>query len=452
MEIKNLSRRQLLKTTAAAGAAVSTGFPYIKSASSAGKLALGTVDHWIPGNNAVLQEICEQWGANNGVEVTVDFITVIGNKILLTAQAEARAKTGHDVYVMGGWMPSMFRHRLEPVNDVVADIIEEHGPLAEYATDSAYLDGVWLCSPSPTSSISWPLLSRLDYFRDHAEIDLQKIFPGDGNRDPALVESWDYELFLTAAEKLHAAGHPFGVGLSGGGNDTNQMLAVLFSAYGASIINEAGEISVDSDETRSVLEYLSRLTQFMPDSVYAWDDASNNRFIISGQGSSTCNPPSPWAVAKRDSPAVAEQLWHHDLPRGPKGRFRTVTPAFWGIWDFSQKIPAAKDLLRYVARKDVVDKMVLASQGYDIPTITSHYQSNDYWANAEPPKGVLYNYPVRGDEKQIIAGYPAPAEFAAQIYAQALLPNLVARVTQGGESFDDAIAWAENEAELVSRG
>ncbi|PPR33670.1 MAG: hypothetical protein CFH36_01669, partial [Alphaproteobacteria bacterium MarineAlpha9_Bin6] len=29
---------------------------------------------------------------------------------------------------------------------------------------------------------------------------------------------------------------------------------------------------------------------------------------------------------------------------------------------------------------------------------------------------------------------------------------LVARVTQGGESFDDAIAWAENEAELVSRG
>jgi len=45
-----------------------------------------------------------------------------------------------------------------------------------------------------------------------------------------------------------------------------------------------------------------------------------------------------------------------------------------------------------------------------------------------PPKGVLYNYPVRGDEKQIIAGYPAPPEFASQVYAQALLPNLVARV------------------------
>ena len=111
------------------------------------------------------------------------------------------------------------------------------------------------------------------------------------------------------------------------------------------------------------------------------------------------------------NPAVAELLWHHDNPRGPRGRFRCVIPTFWSIWDFSQNILAAKDLLRHVARKDVVDKMVLASQGFDIPVITSHYRSNDYWTNAEPPKGVLYNYPVRGDEKQIIAGYPAPPEF-----------------------------------------
>ena len=452
MGIRNVSRRQLLKTTAAASTSVFTGFPYIKNASSAGKLALGMVDHWIPGANDVLREICKQWGDDNGVEVTVDFITVIGNKLLLTAQAEARAKIGHDVYVMAGWMPSMFRHRLEPLNDVVADIIEEHGPLAEYATSAAHLDGVWLGSPAPTSSINFPSLSRLDLFQQYADIDLQKFFPGNSNRDLALVDSWDYELFLTAAEKLHIAGHPFGASLSGGGYDSNNWLAALFAAYGASIINEGGEISVDSDEVRTVLEYLSRLSDFMPDSVYAWDNASNNRWIISGRGSSTCNPPSAWAVAKRDSPAVAEQLWHHDNPRGPEGRFRTVTPSFWTIWGFSQNIPAAKDLLRHAATKDVVDKMVLASQGYDLPTITSHLQSNDYWANAEPPKGVLYNYPVRGDEKQIIVGYPAPAESAAIVYAQTILPTLVARVTQGGESFDDAINWAANEAELVSRG
>ena len=142
MGIKNLSRRQLLKTTAAASAAAFTSFPHIKTARSAGKLKLGLWDHWVPGANDVLRQICEQWGANNGVEVTVDFITIIGNKLLLTAQAESRAKTGHDVYSMGTWMLSMFRHRLEPVDDVVTDIIEEHGPLAEYASYLAHLDSV----------------------------------------------------------------------------------------------------------------------------------------------------------------------------------------------------------------------------------------------------------------------------------------------------------------------
>ena len=176
MRNKKLSRRTLLKTTVASGAALFTGFPYIKSASSAGKLTVGTVDHWVPGNNDILREICKQWGDDNGVEVTVDFITVIGNKLLLTAQAEARAKIGHDVYAMTGWMSPMFRHRLEPLNDVVADIIEEHGPLAEYAKYAAHLDDVWLGSPAPTSSLNFAALSRLDLFKQYADIDLQKYF------------------------------------------------------------------------------------------------------------------------------------------------------------------------------------------------------------------------------------------------------------------------------------
>lgn len=447
---KGLSRRRFNQT--AAGAAALMGFPYIKSASSAGKLSIGTIDHWIPGNNAVLREICEQWGADNGVEVTVDFITVIGGKLVLTAQAESRAEIGHDILLMGGWSLSMFLNKLEPVNDVVEDIVAEYGPFADYAHAAGYLDGKWLGCPSPTSSVSWPLLSRLDYFQDYAGIDLQRFFPGHSEREASLVETWDYELFLTAAQKLHAAGHSFGAALSGGGNDSNQFLAALFAAYGASMIDESGDISVDSDATREVLEYMSRLAQYMPDGVYAWDDGSNNRHMISGVGSTTCNPPSPWAVAKRDAPHVAEKMWAHDNPRGPAGRFRTVSPAFWALWNFSNNIPAAKALLRYVSTKDVSDKMVLASQGYDIPTVISHYQNNDYWTNAAPPTGVLYNYPGRGDEKQIIAGYPAPPQAAALVYAQTLLPNLVARVTQGGESFDDAINWAANEAEVVLRG
>ena len=450
MAKRERSRRHFLMAAGAAGVAT-FAMPYIKTARSAGKLLLGTWDHWVPGANEVLRKVCEDWGSANGVEVTVDFITSVGNKLLLTAQAESRAKTGHDIYVQPLWFPSMFRHRLEPVDDVVGDIIAEYGALHPSAKFLAYLDDVWRAAPAPAGSLNYASVSRLDLYEAHAGVDLKTIFPASEARDPALVDSWTYDAFLAAAEKLHAAGKSFGAPIAPT-PDGNQWLAALFAAFGAEVVSESVEITVDSDETRTVLEYLSQLTQYMPNSVYAWDDASNNRWLISGEGSTIFNPPSAWAVANRDNPDVAKHVWHHDTPRGSKGRFRADSPFFWGIWDFSENISAAKDLLRYVARRDVVDTLVSASKGFDIPLIISHYQSNDLWAKSEPPHGVLYNYPIRGDEQPVAAGYPAPPEYAAQIMAQGIIPNLVARVTQGGDSFDDAISWAENELEGIMRG
>jgi hypothetical protein len=65
-----------------------------------------------------------------------------------------------------------------------------------------------------------------------------------------------------------------------------------------------------------------------PQEVYAWDDTGNNRWLISGRGAGIMNPPSAWAVAKRDNLKVAENCWHHPMPKGPKGRF---------VWTLSRR-------------------------------------------------------------------------------------------------------------------
>ncbi len=122
-----------------------------------------------------------------------------------------------------------------------------------------------------------------------------------------------------------------------------------------------------------------------------------------------------------------------------------------GAWNFGKNIPAAKELLLHLSQKEQVARLVTASQGYDVPLHKVHYD-NPIWEEVGPPKGGQYNYPVRGDEFVMVTGYPAPADIAASIYTQALIPNLVARVTQAGESFDDAISWAENELEGFLRG
>ena len=440
------SRRRFVATAAAAGAAA-VAAPYVKSARSAGALSIGLWDHWVPGANDVMRDVCTEWGAANGVDVTVDFITSIGNKLMLTAQAESRARTGHDVYCVPGWMPSIFRDTLEPVDDVVREIESRHGAMAPSVPYLARIDGRWLASPAPNGSPTFAQVSRLDHFRDHAGIDLAAMFPAFRERDPALVDGWTYDAFLAAAEKLHAAGHPFGAAISPT-IDGTQWVAQVFRAFGAELIDADGEIAVDSDETRAALDYLSRLSRFMPQGVHAWDDAANNRWMISGQGSAIFNPPSAWAVAIRDNPEVGRLLWHHDVPRGPAGRFRAGGAFFWGVWRFSRNIPAAKDLFLHVARRDVVERTLRASQGYDVPLIEA-YRDSDVWDSATPPDGVLYNYPIRGDEVQNIAGYPAPPEYGSQLSVQGVYPNLLAHVTQAGDTIDEAIAWATGEIEAL---
>ena len=449
MKKNYLHRRKFIKGLSATGG-YAIAAPYVKTSHSAGRLLLGLWDHWIPGANDVLENIIVDWGEKNGVEVKVDFITSIGNKLLLTAQAESRAKTGHDIFSQPTWYCSMFRHRLEPLDDVVEDIINKHGPLLDSAKFYAHLDGHWRGSPAPTGSFFDSMVSRFDLFKEHAGIDLQTLFPGNENRDSSAVNNWNWDAFLLAAEKLYKVGKPFGATI--GATADSRWLSALFTSYGAELVNKNGDITVDSDEVRQVLEYMSKLTEFMPKSIYAWDDSSNNRWIISGQGSAIFNPASAWAVAKRDNPDVANKLWHHDVPRGPKGRYRSDNSQYWGLWDFAENKSAAKDLLRYMAERPVIDACVKASQGYDIPLIISHFNKNKTWIEASPPDGVLYNYPMKGDEIPVAPGYPAPPEIASQITTQYIIANLTARVTAKGHSLKKAIRWAENELEGVMRG
>ena len=154
--------------------------------------------------------------------------------------------------------------------------------------------------------------------------------------------------------------------------------------------------------------------------VYAWDDAGNNRWLISGRGSGIMNPPSAWAVAKRDNLKVAENYcWTHPMPKGPKGRFVGQLPTFHGLWSFAKNKSAAKELLLYLSQKTSVAKLVDASFGYDLPAFQSMYDL-DTWKTVAPPLGTVYNYSPRGDAQSSIAGAPARTEVGAQIYNQAI--------------------------------
>jgi hypothetical protein len=444
-----LSRRTVLKTAALGSAAAITA-PYVSGAYAAGSLSLGCWDHWVPGANKAFDKICKEWGDKNKVDVHIDYITSQGEKDKLTAAAEAQAGTGHDIMSHRDWNIQIHQRLLEPLDDVIAQLIKQYGPISPVAEYLAKIKGTWRGVPTAIGSQVKPCQSRIDLYKEHCGIDLVDMFPADeAQYDKTKTDKWTWDLYLDCAQKLHKAGFPVGLPM-GQTSDAVDWVGALFKSYGVVMIDEKDNIKVNSDETRAALEYMKKLMAVNPPEVYAWDDAGNNRWIISGKGSGIMNPPSSWAVAKRDNPKVAENIWCHAMPRGPKGRFVGQLPQFYGLWSFSKNKSAGKDLLLHVSQKESIAQLVAASVGYDLPSFKSMYDL-DTWKTVEPPKGVVYSYPPRGDEQTSMFGAPARSEVGAQMYNQAINTVMVAKLTQGNEKLDDVIKWAEKELEGALR-
>jgi ABC-type glycerol-3-phosphate transport system substrate-binding protein len=416
--------------------------PHVRGSYAAGKLSIGFWDHWVPGANAATQSLVEEWAAREKVEAQIDFITSQGNKLLLTSEAEAQAKSGHDILARTTWGPADHATLLEPVDDIMGPLIELNGavnPTVEYLGKS---EGHWIAVPGTVGSQIKGPCSRIDLMKQHAGIDVQAMYPAGS---PPKAADWTLDTFFKAAEACHKAGCAFGIGL-GTTADSVDTAGAIFQSFGAALVDAKGNVTVKSDAVRQALDYYARLARFFPPDAPAWDDASNNKWLISGRGALIMNPPSAWAVTKRDAPKVAEQLWTHGMPAGPNGRFAPFVPFFWGIWSFSKNKPAAKNLLAHLSQPKAIEKMVAASGGYDLPAF-ANLTTLKTWADEGPPKGTLYHYPNPYNHQILsIAAQPAPPKIARQIYVQGLMTKMTVRHMQG-EPLEKTLAWAEGEIE-----
>jgi len=441
-----LTRRTLLKTAAMATTAISA--PFVHGAYAAGRLSCGFWDHWVPGANEPLAKLCREWADQEKVDLKIDFITTQGDKLNLTIAAEAQAKSGHDVLQMGDWYAAAQADNLEPVDELVNSLIAEHGKLVQGSEYIGRQKGRWIAVPTGIQTTAMTPCARIDYFKKYVGLDVTKMYPV-GPPDNELADAWTWDNFLTAAEKCDKSGYPFGMPLSTWSDAVNWVSAV-FASRGASLVDEEGNIVVKSDAVKGVLEWFKKAVPFFPPSAFAWDNAANNKWLISGQGALIMNPPGAWAVAVRDAPDIAAQLWTFHSPKGPKGRFDPTNFGFWGIWNFSPNRAAAKSLLAYLSTRSSVEKLVAGSHGVDIPPFEK-LRDFKTWEEEKPPVGTLYNYPPRGDVIALLAGYPAPASIGTQMFAQGTICKMVAQCTQQGKSIDAAIDFAQSELEGFSR-
>src|SRR6202165_2104834 len=297
---KKLSRRQFVAATAMSSAALISA-PYIRGAHAAGKLTMGLWDHWVPGANKASTDLFNEWAEKEKVEVSIDYITSQGNKNLVTIAAEAQAKSGHDILARPTWCPHAQAALLDPLNGVVEPLIKQNGAVNGTVQYLGKAGDKWLGVPATIGSQIKGPCSRIDLMKKYAGIDVQEMYPAGS---PPKADNWTTDTFLKAAEACHKGGFPFGIGL-GTTADSVDTAGAFFQAFGAQLVDAKGNLTVKTDAVRQALEFYKKLIPLLPTGVAAWDDANNNKWLISGKGAMIMNPPSAWAVVKRDAPEVA---------------------------------------------------------------------------------------------------------------------------------------------------
>src|SRR5712692_10091546 len=234
-----MSRRRFLATTSTAIIAM----PYVRGAHAAGKLSIGFWDHWVPGANNASKTLCEEWGAKEKVAVSIDYITSQGNKNMLTIAAEAQARSGHDILAFPSWQPHDHANRLEPVDDIMGELIKLNGavnPTVEYLGRA---NGRWTAVPACVGSQIKGPCSRIDLMKQLAGIDVQALYPAGS---PPKAEAWTLDAMLKAAEACHKGGNPFGIGL-GVTEDNVDTAGAIFQSFGAHLVDAKGNITVKTD-------------------------------------------------------------------------------------------------------------------------------------------------------------------------------------------------------------
>ena len=438
------TRRRFL--SGAATAAVLTAAPFVRTAHAAGRLSIGLWDHWVPGANNVMTALVNEWAGRNSVDVQIDYITSQGNKNLLTIGAELQARAGHDVLTFPAYSVPEYADRLDPVDDIMDSLTRENGPAHDACHYLGKVQGRWVAVPATAGSQIKAVCSRVDLMKQYAGIDFPSMYPLGA---PPKADKWTLATFIKAAELCHKAGYSFGIGL-GTTTDSVDAASAIFQAFGAMLVDARGTITVRSDPVRQAMEYFRRLVPFLPPDATSWDDASNNKWLVAGRGALILNPPSAWAVAKRDAPDVASNCWTHGLPTGPAGRFAPYLPYFWGIWSFARNKSAAKSLIAHLSQAGSTTKIVAASGGYDIPPF-QRLTTVLPFSEAGAPSGTLYHYPnPHLHQKLFISGAPAPPKIGSRIFAQAILTKMIVRHAQG-EALERTLAWAESEIEILLR-
>jgi multiple sugar transport system substrate-binding protein len=358
------------------------------------------------------------WRANTkkyteatGIPVRVDFVSWEDIRPQLAVTANTGA--GPDVVVGFSADPQVYANKLVDLTDLAGYLGAKYGGWFRLAEIYGQKWGTKQWISIPIGGSTGPLVYRKSWLK---EAGYDKV-PDD------------LEGFLAMSQKLKQIGHPIGFSLGHALGDANGYASWLLWTHGASLIDEAGKVSLDTPETIAALKYATELQKTMIDGTLAWNDSGNNQAFTAGQIGLTANGISIYYGLK-NSPdpkqqAVAADVGHQSLPLGvsktpPQGA--TTLNAM--VFTHSKYPNAAKDYIRFMMEAEQYGPWLSNCLGYWSQSLKS-YAKMGFWT-ADPALAPFrigldtsyydgYRGPVTASSSAVTANYTVVDMFAAVV-------------------------------------
>jgi multiple sugar transport system substrate-binding protein len=406
------------------------------STSLSGDLSILMWSHFVPQHDAWFDAFVKEWGEQVGVNATVDHINTA--EVPARIASEISAGQGHDliqhIAPLAAYEPSVV-----DMTDLVDEATRRFGDQIDLCRRSSF---------NPTTekfyaySPAW-VPDPGDYRRSMWE---QAGLP-DG---PA---TWD-DLLEGGAEIMSSTDVQLGIGMSQE-IDSNMAARALMWSYGASIQDENENVVINSEQTIAAVEFMKQLfDRAMTEEVFAWNAASNNQGLVSGELSYILNSISGYRTAQQSNPEVADDTFFVPALSGPEAQLAATHVMYnWIVPNYSPNPDAAREfLLHYTAN---LASATYESQLYDYPAFPNQVPDLDGWVESDPfgsqPPDKLSILKLDSAlEWSTNMGHPGPANPAeGEVFGTFVIPNMMARVARGEQSAADSVAQAESEIKPI---
>jgi multiple sugar transport system substrate-binding protein len=430
-----LSRRRLLKAggSAALAAAVAPSIIIPGRARAQQKtLKILQFKHFVPSFDEWFNgTFVKAWGQKNDTKVIVDYVGLAD--ISGQAKAEIEARRGHDLIIFltptGVYEDQVIDHR-----EIYEESERRYGKARDFAIRSTY---------NPKTK------KYFGFFPAYqpAVITYRKDLWGGVQ---AVPDSWlDVLEGGRRIRLLHDK--PVGFSLAPEDNSNFTMRTTMY-CFGASEQDGDGNPALKSKATLEAIKYVKALyDEAMTRDVLTWDAASNNRFMLNGEGCLTLDTVSIARASENMNLPLADDLRLAKVPAGPAGR---LGPAFsfftYIIWNFAENIDGAKQfLVDYIGHSR---EAFLASGFQNTPAFPDTVPDRatvvaEDAAAVSPGKYALLADVATWTTNVGHPGYTNPA--ISEVFHKGLIPTMCARAATGQLTPEEALDQADSEVRRI---